>query len=100
MLFRSGCRGDRDPSGLQQAVDLALGEIESALERIRERLGVATSRTLAAGDGQNDREMLRWAALGVAMGNADDGTAACADAVTARVEHDCVVPVLRSLLRG
>ncbi|GMA33413.1 HAD family hydrolase [Litorihabitans aurantiacus] len=82
---------DITPDGVSKA---------SALERIRERLGVATSRTLAAGDGQNDREMLRWAALGVAMGNADDGTAACADAVTARVEHDGVVPVLRSLLRG
>lgn len=80
---------DITPDGVSKA---------SALDRVRERLGVAANRTLAAGDGQNDREMLAWAALGVAMGNADDGTIAVADAVTGRIEHDGVVPVLRSLL--
>ena len=61
---------------------------------------MAPDRTIAAGDGMNDREMLAWAALGVAMGNADAGTVAIADAVTVRVDQDGVVPVLRSVLGG
>lgn len=81
---------DITPDGVSKA---------SALERVREWAGVASDRTLAAGDGMNDREMLAWAALGVAMGNADAGTVAIANAVTARVEQDGIVPVLRSVLR-
>ena len=81
---------DITPDGVSKA---------SALERVREWAGVGPERTLAAGDGMNDREMLAWAALGVAMGNADPGTVAIANAVTARVEQDGIVPVLRSVLR-
>ena len=81
---------DITPDGVSKA---------SALERVREWAGVASDRTLAAGDGMNDREMLAWAALGVAMGNADAGTVAIANAVTARVAQDGIVPVLRSVLR-
>jgi hypothetical protein len=38
------------------------------LERLRVQLGVASSETLAVGDGINDVEMLTWAVHGVAMG--------------------------------
>lgn len=81
---------DLTPDGISKA---------SALEDVRQRLGVAAGATLAAGDGQNDHEMLRWAGLGVAMGNADAGTIAVADAVTGHVDADGLVPVLRSLVR-
>jgi hydroxymethylpyrimidine pyrophosphatase-like HAD family hydrolase len=100
LVGRAGMRGVTYAVGWTAWLDITPDGVSkaSALERIRERVGVESSRTLAAGDGQNDREMLGWAALGVAMGNADDGTIACADAVTGRVEHDGVVPVLRSVL--
>ncbi|GAA3859784.1 HAD family hydrolase [Saccharothrix violaceirubra] len=60
----------------------------SALERLRARLGVSESDTLAIGDGHNDEAMLRWAARGVAMGQAPATVHAVADAVTATVLED------------
>ena len=44
----------------------------SALEIVRRTLRVEPGRTFAAGDQRNDLEMLRWAARGVAMGDAPD----------------------------
>ncbi len=71
----------------------------SALEQVRRRLGVEPALTVAVGDQRNDLEMLRWAARGVAMGQAPDEVKAAADEVTGDVDEDGLVPVLRSLLR-
>jgi hydroxymethylpyrimidine pyrophosphatase-like HAD family hydrolase len=68
----------------------------AALEPLREALGVG-DRTLAAGDGNNDVEMLRWATRGVAMGHAPDTAKAAADEVAASITEDGLAPVLRSL---
>ncbi|HLV03631.1 HAD family hydrolase [uncultured Georgenia sp.] len=70
----------------------------SALEMLRERTRTARAATVAVGDGRNDIEMLRWAALGVAMEWADEETRAAADLVTGSVHDDGVVPVLHALL--
>jgi hydroxymethylpyrimidine pyrophosphatase-like HAD family hydrolase len=53
---------------------------------------------VAVGDQRNDLEMLRWAARGVAMGQAPDEVKQAADEVTSDVDDDGLVPVLRSLL--
>lgn len=71
----------------------------SALEVVRERLEVARGATVAVGDGGNDLEMLAWASVGVAMGVGDRRVLRVADAWTADVTADGLVPVLRSLLR-
>lgn len=71
----------------------------SALELVRRRLGVEPADTVAVGDQRNDVEMLRWAAHGVAMGNAPEEVRAVADEVTLPVWEDGLVPVLRSLLQ-
>jgi hydroxymethylpyrimidine pyrophosphatase-like HAD family hydrolase len=70
----------------------------SALELVRRRLHVEPGDTLAVGDQRNDIEMLRWAARGVAMGNAPQEVKEIADEVTDSVDEDGLVPVLRSLL--
>jgi hydroxymethylpyrimidine pyrophosphatase-like HAD family hydrolase len=70
----------------------------AALEAVRRRLGVEPMHTVAVGDQRNDFEMLRWAARGVAMGNAPDEVKAVADEVAGDVDDDGLVPVLRSLL--
>ncbi|MCL2092446.1 MAG: Cof-type HAD-IIB family hydrolase [Micrococcales bacterium] len=80
---------DLTPGGVSKA---------SALEQIRQRLGVEPFATVAVGDGSNDLEMLRWAARGVAMGHAPAAVRAVADQVTGPVDDDGLVPVLRSLL--
>lgn len=70
----------------------------SALELVRRRLRVEPADTVAVGDQRNDVEMLRWAARGVAMGQAPDEVKLAADEVTGTVDEDGLVPVLRSLL--
>ncbi|MBR7744238.1 HAD family phosphatase [Phycicoccus sp. BSK3Z-2] len=72
----------------------------AALETVRRRLGVEPSATVAVGDQRNDLEMLRWAARGVAMGNAPDEVKAVADETTDHVDDHGLAPVLRSLLPG
>ena len=51
-------------------------------------LGVKQEETVAIGDGDNDVEMLEWAGLGIAMGNATPGTRVAADWVAPPVEED------------
>ncbi|WP_225755560.1 HAD family hydrolase [Actinotalea sp. Marseille-Q4924] len=80
---------DLSPQGVSKA---------TALEAVREQLGVDPSRTVAVGDGRNDVEMLRWAARGVAMGHADDVTRAAADEVTGSWEDGGALAVLHDLL--
>lgn len=70
----------------------------SALERLRELLGVHPAATVAVGDGGNDVEMLRWAGYGVAMGHAAADVVAAADAITGTILDDGVVPVLQAVL--
>ncbi|WP_028046048.1 HAD family hydrolase [Cellulomonas sp. URHE0023] len=80
---------DLTPGGVSKA---------SALEEIRRELGVEPHATVAIGDGSNDVQMLRWAARGVAMGHAPEGTRLAADEVTGGIEDDGALPVLLSLL--
>jgi len=80
---------DLTPGGVSKA---------SALEQVRQHLGVEPFATVAVGDGGNDLEMLRWAARGVAMGHAAPAVREAADEVTGTIDDDGAVPVLRSLL--
>ncbi|MGW6930034.1 HAD family hydrolase [Lentzea sp. NPDC054927] len=66
----------------------------SALEELRQELGISADDTLAIGDGGNDVEMLRWAALGIAMGQAPATVQAVADEVTGTVLEDGAVQAL------
>ncbi len=62
----------------------------SALAWLAERLGVARQETMAIGDSGNDREMIAWAGLGVAMGNASAEVKAVADHVAPGIDDDGV----------
>ncbi|GER22896.1 haloacid dehalogenase [Zafaria cholistanensis] len=70
----------------------------SGVEALRAHLEIDPANTIAVGDGRNDIEMLRWAARGVAMGQAPEEVKAAADEVTDPVEGDGLAHVLRSLL--
>ena len=59
-----------------------------------ERYGIDRSQTMAIGDGGNDVDMLRYAAVGVAMGQASDEVKAAADYVTSNVDDDGVARAL------
>ncbi len=77
------------PPGLSKATGL------TELARI---LKVDTQNTVSIGDSGNDCEMLQWAKLGVAMGNAPQYVASYAQARTESVDKDGAAVVLEKLL--
>jgi len=54
-----------------------------ALSILADHLGVSQAETAAIGDNENDMDMLKWAGLGLAMGNA---------ALEVQAVADCVLP--------
>ena len=78
------------------ALDASKG---AALERVAEYLHVPQEQTMAVGDSENDVEMVAWAGLGVAMGNAVPQVKAVADYVAPPVDEDgAAVAIERFLL--
>lgn len=63
---------------------------KNALAIITQILGIAPEEVVAFGDNHNDIEMLRFAGLGVAMGNAHDEVKTAADYVTLRNSEEGV----------
>jgi hydroxymethylpyrimidine pyrophosphatase-like HAD family hydrolase len=49
---------------------------------------------MAFGDGENDIEMLEYAAIGIAMGNAGDKVKKVAEYITNDVDNDGIVSAL------
>ena len=70
----------------------------SALEKVRLQLGIESHATMALGDGENDVEMLHWAARGIAMGHASPFVIGAADDRTGSLDDDGAASALWSLL--
>jgi Cof subfamily protein (haloacid dehalogenase superfamily) len=70
-----------------EATNLAASKGQ-ALSFLARRLGVSRGETMAIGDNDNDADMVAWAGLGVAMGNASAAVKAAADHVAAAVAGD------------
>jgi Cof subfamily protein (haloacid dehalogenase superfamily) len=81
-------------------LELASPDVTKAagLEFVARRLGFSRERTVAFGDGENDIELLEWAAYGVAVANAHDDVKAVADLVCASVDEEGVAQVLEAYL--
>jgi hypothetical protein len=77
------------PAGISKA---------SALDEVCIRSGIDRAATVAVGDGDNDVEMIAWAGLGVAMGNASPVVRAAADRVIAHTDDDGLATFLEELL--
>ncbi len=71
---------------------------EDALGWMCERFGIARSETVAFGNGYNDVQMLEWAGLGIAVGDAVSEALAAADSVAPPFEEHGVAQVLEELL--
>ncbi|WP_228760048.1 HAD family hydrolase [Pseudactinotalea sp. HY158] len=99
LVDRTGLHGVSYAVGWTAWLDLSPAGVSkaSALEVVRQRLGVDGASTLAAGDGRNDIDMLGWAGYGIAMGDADEITRAAADYTTGSVAENGLVPVLSGL---
>lgn len=67
------------PKGFSKAVGIA---------HMCESLGIAREDTIAVGDSINDVDMLKFAGIGICMGNGSDPAKACADYITDEMEKD------------
>ena len=65
-----------------------------ALTRLADHLGISLGETIGIGDNDNDLELVEWAGLGAAMGNASPAVKAVADYITLPVDEEGVVEVI------
>jgi Cof subfamily protein (haloacid dehalogenase superfamily) len=66
-----------------------------AMAWVAKDVGVKQEETIGIGDGDNDLDMIQWAGLGVAMGNATPAVKAAADWIAPPVEEDGAAEALR-----
>ncbi len=71
----------------------------NALKTIATDLGIAPAEIVAIGDNHNDIGMIRYAGLGIAMGNAHDEVKAAADFVTLSNAEEGVAVVIEKLMQ-
>lgn len=69
------------------------------MEAVCRHFGIRRDETIAFGDGGNDIEMLQWAGIGIAMGNADDSVKRHADLVTTDVDNEGIENAINILLK-
>ena len=69
----------------------------SGLARLVQSLGIESHEVVAFGDNHNDIEMLSWAGLGVAMGNAVPEALAAANAIALTNDEDGLAVFLEGL---
>jgi Cof subfamily protein (haloacid dehalogenase superfamily) len=72
----------------------------SGLAFLAERLGFTAEETVAAGDGENDRELLDWAGYGVAVANAHQDILDRADLVVPSVHEEGIALLLEAYLHS
>lgn len=65
------------------------------IEKICEHYGIKQDEIMAFGDGENDCQMLEYAKIGVAMGNANEKVKSCADYVTDDIDENGVENALK-----
>ena len=67
----------------------------NGIKRYLELAGIEPEETIAFGDADNDVDMIRFAGIGVAMGNASEEVKAVADYVTADIDDDGIEKALK-----
>ena len=67
----------------------------AGIQRYLDVLGIQPEEIIAFGDAENDLEMIRFAGIGVAMGNAEESVKAIADFVTADIDDDGIEKALK-----
>lgn len=100
IVKRAGVHGCEYAVGWSSWLDMSAAGVTkaSALESLRQKLGVRQDHTLAIGDGANDIEMLHWAAASFAMGQASPYVKAAAKAQTSDIANHGAVEVLKHLV--
>lgn len=86
---------DRDGEISARGINKALG-----IQKFIEHVGIKKEDTVAFGDGANDLDMLAYAQVGVAMGNALDEIKRQADYVTTGIDEDGIAHAVSALKLG
>ena len=71
------------------------GGKSTGIKKFLAHTGFKQSEIMAFGDGENDIGMLKFAGIGVAMGNAEESVKACADYVTDSVDDDGIANAIK-----
>ena len=82
----NNCSGEISSRGINKAF---------GMQKYLEHAGIARKNTIAFGDGINDIEMIKYAHIGVAMGNAVDALKKQADYVTSGIDEDGIERTLK-----
>lgn len=81
-----------------EAVPLGVAK-DRSLAALLDRMGLSPAQLMACGDGMNDRSMIRYAGVGVAMANAEGPVKAAANYVTtADNNHDGVAEAVERFI--
>lgn len=72
----------------------------SSLDRMLQAIGQKRENTVCCGDGYNDISMIKYAGVGVAMGNAQPVVKEAADYITATNDEDGLVQVINEFFRS
>lgn len=92
-----GCRLPRWTEVFTDIVAAGNSKAEG-MDAICRHYGISQDDTIAFGDGGNDIEMLQWAGIGVAMGNAAPEVQAAADMVTATVDEEGIEQAIEKII--
>ena len=71
----------------------------ASLDQMLPTIGVKRENTVCCGDGFNDISMIKYAGVGVAMGNAQQVVKEAADIITLTNDEDGLVPIIEKYLR-
>lgn len=71
------------------------GGKNTGIGKVLEYYDIDLTETMAFGDGGNDKDMLQYVNIGVAMGNATDDVKAVADYITSEVDDDGIMNALK-----
>lgn len=92
----SECRITRWNGNAVDIISKGGGKVRG-IQAFLEQNGIKREEIIAFGDGENDMEMLEFAGIGVAMGNAGESVKAAADYVTSDVDEDGIFRALKAL---
>ncbi len=78
-------------------IEVMPGNVDKAasLDRMLPAIGMGQENTVCCGDGFNDISMIKYAKVGVAMGNAQPAVKEAADYITATNDEDGLVEVIK-----
>ena len=69
----------------------------TGMERYLKAAGIAREDSIAVGDGPNDLQMMEYAGIGIAMGNAREEVKERADMVTSSIDDDGIYRAFETL---